>query len=201
MRNTSMSSKTLKRRAVAGVKRGRATPAGLPEAPDALSRRGMLGRLCAALGGLLGMSVLAGCPGGSTYRQRKSPPGGEAAGGKNVSRLEWDQKSLPDGISAQFFVDGKPAYLLYISVHGTANYTAVKRRCPHSGCTVNYSYQTRRLECPCHGSRFLADGTLEKGPARRNLTTYPVKMENGKVIVEIPGSVLAVQGVSGIFLP
>jgi cytochrome b6-f complex iron-sulfur subunit len=158
----------------------------------------MLGRLLAALGGLLGLGVLGGCPGGSTYGQ-KSIPGSLPAGGKNVSRLEWDQKALPDGISAQFFVDGKPVYLLYVSVSGTANYTAVKRRCPHSGCTVNYSYQTRRLECPCHGSTFLADGTLEKGPARRNLTTYPVQIDGGKVIVEVPGSVLATQGVQGIF--
>ncbi|MBQ7925249.1 MAG: FAD-dependent oxidoreductase [Lachnospiraceae bacterium] len=40
------------------------------------------------------------------------------------------------------------------------------RRCPHLGCKLEWNPNERSWDCPCHGSRFAADGRLYDNPAQ-----------------------------------
>jgi Rieske Fe-S protein len=51
---------------------------------------------------------------------------------------------------------------------------AVSALCTHMGCVVAWNPAEQSWDCPCHGSRFLPDGTLIQGPATANLELTPL---------------------------
>ena len=57
-----------------------------------------------------------------------------------------------------------------VSVKGIWRGTFVKKapRCPHMGCELVWNPDEKSWDCPCHGSRFDADGKLLDNPAKRD---------------------------------
>ena len=47
--------------------------------------------------------------------------------------------------------------------------TISKKRCPHLGCALKWNIAEHSWDCPCHGSRFDADGNLLNNPANGDL--------------------------------
>ncbi|MBI3959061.1 MAG: Rieske 2Fe-2S domain-containing protein [Chloroflexi bacterium] len=90
-------------------------------------------------------------------------------------------QSLPDvGNSPQNSPDGR--YWLYHSEQGVK---AIYQVCTHLGCLYKWSESTNRFECPCHGSKFTADGDYIEGPAPRSLDQFVVEIvENGQVVAQ-----------------
>ncbi len=79
---------------------------------------------------------------------------------------------------------------------GTDGVAAVSLICTHLGCIVTRG--EGEFLCPCHGSRFAADGKVEAGPAPRGLRWLQVsRAVDGGLVVDAkrevsPGTYFAV---------
>jgi cytochrome b6-f complex iron-sulfur subunit len=90
---------------------------------------------------------------------------------------------------------------LYVFKEGRSFY-AISGACTHLGCTVKYTKlnQPKEVEiggemkripfefhCPCHGSKFYADGTNYAGPAPRPLHWYKLELspDDGQLVVNM----------------
>ncbi len=66
---------------------------------------------------------------------------------------------------------------------------AVSTICTHLGCIVKQS--ASGFDCPCHGSRFAADGSVIRGPAPKALPWIEVRHTGGNTYVIDEGKVVA----------
>lgn len=67
----------------------------------------------------------------------------------------------------------------YVAVRRAEDGTlhGVDARCTHLGCIVTWNEAEKTWDCPCHGSRFLADGRPLHGPALHALAPVEVHEE------------------------
>lgn len=65
-------------------------------------------------------------------------------------------------------------------------FIAAWRICPHGACDVEWRPEEADLWCPCHGSRFDAQGTLLQGPAQRDLRTFPAEVRGDRLRIYRP---------------
>ena len=72
---------------------------------------------------------------------------------------------------------GEPTYLTVLE-KGTLDAIGIVNNCTHLGCTFPWNETANQFQCPCHGSRFGSDGSLERGPADRPLKLVRVTVED-----------------------
>lgn len=53
---------------------------------------------------------------------------------------------------------------------------ALYQRCVHLGCRVPWCATSQGFECPCHGSKYSAEGEYFGGPAPRNLDRFGIEV-------------------------
>jgi len=82
-------------------------------------------------------------------------------------------------------INGKDILVIYL---GGNSFYALDNRCPHLGCDLSKVGVVIREElvCQCHFSHFsLKDGKVRKGPSKKPITLYPVKIEGDEVEIEV----------------
>jgi nitrite reductase/ring-hydroxylating ferredoxin subunit len=92
--------------------------------------------------------------------------------------------TLPESLAPgdPYITPGRPVVL----VRDAEGVYAVSRICTHLGCIVQPS--PSGFDCPCHGSRFAADGTVIKGPAPKPLKWLAVSSLGGGSFVVDEGA-------------
>ena len=134
-----------------------------------LSRREFL-RL--ASNSLLGMSGLLGIGGLIRFLSFDMDP---------APPSEYDLGPVGD------FPAGSRTLLMHIPavlIHSNDGWLAFSLVCTHLGCTVEQN--GKAYECPCHGSRYDAEGYVARGPSNTPLKRLRVEVsEAGNVILHM----------------
>jgi 3-phenylpropionate/trans-cinnamate dioxygenase ferredoxin subunit len=100
---------------------------------------------------------------------------------------------VPDGTMQMAWVDGTDAVLV-VNVGGTIK--AMQGICSHEYFELDKGFLTRdSLTCALHMSRFdLETGDALDPPAEEPLAMYPVVVEDGRILIEVPDGPLVVNG-------
>lgn len=94
-----------------------------------------------------------------------------------VSQLDQDgQLLIKEGVAAPVLVIRNP--------QDADALIAVNPTCPHAGCDVVWQASQTIFVCPCHNSRFAADGSVTRGPAAMPLAVYEAEIRNEQVFVK-----------------
>lgn len=91
---------------------------------------------------------------------------------------------LDEGELMAVEVDGEPVCLARVN----GNVYAFTDNCTHiSGPLDEGELDGEVLTCPWHGAQFnVCTGKVLRGPAREDIQTYPVKIEDAFILVSLP---------------
>jgi cytochrome b6-f complex iron-sulfur subunit len=90
------------------------------------------------------------------------------------------QATVGEPVAVKGLSDPNTTYLIITDEPAIAPY-AIKPRCTHLGCTVNWKPEQHRFVCPCHGSQYDEQGRVIHGPARRSLPLRTVVVKQNQV--------------------
>jgi 3-phenylpropionate/trans-cinnamate dioxygenase ferredoxin subunit len=98
---------------------------------------------------------------------------------------------VPDGTMKMAYVDGTDQVLV---VHVNGEFLATQGICSHEYFELDKGFLTAgTLTCALHLSRFdLESGEALDPPAELPLAVYPVVIEDGRVLIEVPDGPLEI---------
>jgi len=107
---------------------------------------------------------------------------------KERNRPDLTESIITAGPVEQFIpetVTAIPSGQFYLACLADGSLLALSRICTHLGCSVPWDEEKKQFICPCHGSTFNLTGEVLTAPAPRPLDTFPVRIENGIIKVNV----------------
>jgi len=91
--------------------------------------------------------------------------------------------TIPKGEAKAFEVEGKTIAVARID----DSYYAFDDACTHMQCSLAKGFfRGATVVCPCHVSEFdMTSGEVLKGPAKKSVTSYQVRVQDGSIQVEV----------------
>lgn len=126
------------------------------------------------LGALSGLAVLEMGIGSLQFLRAKSLDG-KFGGLFTAGKVD----EIPNN-SVTEFTDGN----FYLVRGKDGGFMALYRRCPHLGCSVEWSETKERFYCPCHASSFDINGDFISQPVPKALDLFQVSFQDGAVLVD-----------------
>jgi Rieske Fe-S protein len=91
------------------------------------------------------------------------------------------------GLAAEIPVGGGKVFTaakVVVTQPAKGEFKAFSAVCTHVGCLCN-QVTDGTINCPCHGSKFkITDGSVVTGPAPTALAAAPVKVSDGKILLQ-----------------
>jgi cytochrome b6-f complex iron-sulfur subunit len=77
---------------------------------------------------------------------------------------------------------GEPTYLI-VNEDNTLDSIGIVDNCTHLGCTFPWNPLDQQFQCPCHGSLYAPDGSVERGPAPLPLKIVQVNVGDNSILI------------------
>lgn len=150
-----------------------------------MSRRSFMVRTIIAIFAFIGAAFAAALGGfGIMPALKKREPGWSDAGTVADLAEARPQERRFSEIVKSGWQSEKQERTIWIVRKADSTLTAYASSCPHLGCGYRWVEAEQRFACPCHGSLFDINGKVLAGPAPRPLDTLPVRVENGRLLVQ-----------------
>lgn len=172
--------------AAAAAAPGQPSQAPIPVRQVGLSRRrALLGGLGAAAAALTGAAVTAAIE----QSGKQQPPAPPASSLVIPGRGTWvaiaTLDAMPVGAVKRFEAGAVIGYLQ----HTASGFMALSGVCTHMACLLQWNAGDKTFDCPCHGGRFLSNGTAAPGGRYDYAPLPPIqtKVEAQQVWVYVTG--------------
>jgi Rieske Fe-S protein len=156
-----------------------------PRARSGVGRRGVLGLLTWAIGGLISLGY--GIPG---LAYLLGP----------ALRAEAEERWIALGLASKVergtptlfkatvqrqtgWIVNEEQLTVFVLTDDGREFTAMSNVCTHLGCRVRWIADQGEFFCPCHNGVFDRQGNVLAGPPPRPLDRYPVKVENDQLFI------------------
>lgn len=105
--------------------------------------------------------------------------------GLKISKDEFKVKQKGGTAYSSFIIVRNDALQFPICIYrlNENEYSALWMKCTHQGAELQASGDV--LQCPAHGSEFNNKGGVTNGPAGTNLRTFPVKVTNNELFIDL----------------